>query len=825
MTLLRLITEQRLLMENKAQVDQMVNSFPFDVLHRYGVPEKDARSFFDSQYRTAKQQLKRKDRIIWYINYTRIILSTIFAVDEKGNLTEHAPKFLRRWVGKYQSHADSHVIAELRTFHRLIVKNRSPSEFIRAASNKMQEVIIAAEHFVAIAEQGATEIDNIDWAADTPWAILELQFKPIVKKWEANRRRIAKASDEDLAAERLIEFPDGYMWIKLDRAACSVEGNAMGHCGNIPRSDTNDRIISLRKYNPSKNEFTYAATFILEDDGYFGERKGANNNKPDPKYHPYIVEMLKLDFYKGFKKGRWGTSGDFQINDLRIELKEDLFNHRPDMFNFKQYVEIRSNGSLRKTVYEAGLEYLNLSDRNIVTKDEIGDMDISSSEYRALKIRCFQNVSNHPIYYNFADIKRHAYPTDKDLRDYLKDINKLEGLYTEEEIRAIMKDAYRKGYQTYAFVMKEIGAIYGWDSEEFIGQMKPKPFLTSTDFRKWAMKPEEAIEFLNDAVLQHYIDRGYGYMINHLDLLMERANGDKNNVHVKAWLEENSHEGEMRPCDWLALEGADSVQYKNSIKEAFDSLDEIKIEDKSYVRIQTLSLSDFSKYAFNEKAQYLIENIDDWGFDNYYDFASDNYLYSVGEDKHKDIMVWVIENNYSDEFKEEFTGSPKDENPRHLLEFLLSNSDLFKDAYNRAVNDGYTYGANSEARDAIYGALNEWKSKLYIYNHDYGGNKIFEPDIRIAFTENNKTTHNASLFADIEVIVSKEDMLTVFNSKFDNTDGTGISDIYDVLYDWANNIDSSSIYLPENNVSDDDVIKSVFDDEMFEVKSGYGYKS
>ncbi len=85
----------------------------------------------------------------------------------------------------------------------------------------------------------------------------------------------------------LIEFPDGFKWVALDKSYCKDEGEAGGHCGNIVGQEvTSHQLVSLRD---PKN--MVVATFVI-DKGSLGEAKGYGNKKLDPKYHMHVAQLL-----------------------------------------------------------------------------------------------------------------------------------------------------------------------------------------------------------------------------------------------------------------------------------------------------------------------------------------------------------------------------------------------------------------------------------------------------------------------------------------------------------------------------------------------------
>jgi len=115
----------------------------------------------------------------------------------------------------------------------------------------------------------------------------------------------------------VLSFSDGYKWVDLERGYCDIEGTAMGHCGNSGaiRGDT---ILSLRD---DKN--IPHLTFILNK-GMLEERKARNNSKPSPKYHNYIIELLKLSIIEGLGPGRYKPENDFKLSDLTQEQAKEV---------------------------------------------------------------------------------------------------------------------------------------------------------------------------------------------------------------------------------------------------------------------------------------------------------------------------------------------------------------------------------------------------------------------------------------------------------------------------------------------------------------------
>ena len=114
--------------------------------------------------------------------------------------------------------------------------------------------------------------------------------------------------------EVLIEFPNGWKWLNLNRGFCREEGNAGGHCGNIGGIERGETILSLR--DPENHVYL---TFTLSRYGKLKERKGVGNKKPDKSLHPYIVKLLLHPIVQGIETSEYIPEKDFNLADLSHE--------------------------------------------------------------------------------------------------------------------------------------------------------------------------------------------------------------------------------------------------------------------------------------------------------------------------------------------------------------------------------------------------------------------------------------------------------------------------------------------------------------------------
>lgn len=158
--------------------------------------------------------------------------------------------------------------------------------------------------------------------------------------------------------EKVILDLGKYKWVDLGRGGCRDEGEAMGHCGNVPSRKPGDTIYSLRQIKTQDGEEYHrpSLTFIAND-GILGEMKGRGNDKPSEKYHPHIVELLKSKYVTGLKGGGYMPENNFHPDDLTeeernsvIEVKGEDFFDMSGLANLrkimKEYHEGKANESM-----------------------------------------------------------------------------------------------------------------------------------------------------------------------------------------------------------------------------------------------------------------------------------------------------------------------------------------------------------------------------------------------------------------------------------------------------------------------------------------------
>ena len=237
----------------------------------------------NSHVKWAKSVLKRDDRISWYLRLLKAYM--VYQSTGKDNLTPLA--------------------------------GISADIFVKSLDfGDVQDMIV---HYFGY---NIPAIEQYRFARQ-PVMTVNADFQAEVDKWEKEQQENAPL-DLEPGDYELIEFPDGSAWIFADRAYCEREGKSGKHCGNVVgRQRPNQRILSYRV------DGRVLMTFILEEDGYLGEMKAKGNQKPAPKLHPYIVELLLDPIVEGIRGGGYLPENNFSIFDLNDQLYKKIQQERP----------------------------------------------------------------------------------------------------------------------------------------------------------------------------------------------------------------------------------------------------------------------------------------------------------------------------------------------------------------------------------------------------------------------------------------------------------------------------------------------------------------
>ena len=266
----------------------------------------------------ARRVLGREDRIVWYLRLVQSKLYSEFtnwgdlASSNEQNIAKSAEKKLDQIAKKMGIDRNS-------------------------LANFSENLEAYEQQFTHSLSMPIANIQRYVWDNQRPDQIIDA-FKQAEDDWREDQDRTVP---EDPDAEVVMDFGDGYAWYNLNKAYCSKEADAMGHCGNSPRSSSNDHIISLRRRQTISGEeiLTPVLTFILRNDGQLTEMKGRGNEKPAARYHKYIVPLLRSDVVEGITGGGYMPESNFSLNDLEDEVADELRDEKPGLAGPTYWIE------------------------------------------------------------------------------------------------------------------------------------------------------------------------------------------------------------------------------------------------------------------------------------------------------------------------------------------------------------------------------------------------------------------------------------------------------------------------------------------------------
>ena len=283
----------------------------------------------------ARKKLKKNDRIVWFL---RLLRYELYVEAFRGTplLVQSALNDFNRQAKTDYTVSDMMPIRQLKTNLEHFMSLNIPS---------IQNYVFDKEKPAAI----FNTLSNLEREAQS-----KMGDDTGAEEMFRQNRLIEKEKDDKV----IMRFPDGFAWVDLDTPADDAEGKAMGHCGNRASYRPDETILSLRKtVNYQGKQWWYpVCTFILDGDNLLGEMKGRNNDKPQDRYHPYIIALLKTKRIEGIKGGGHAPQNNFSLNDLTDEEREDLIEHNSN-FAGADYM-YRKEGMTNRVIklVERGLE-------------------------------------------------------------------------------------------------------------------------------------------------------------------------------------------------------------------------------------------------------------------------------------------------------------------------------------------------------------------------------------------------------------------------------------------------------------------------------------
>lgn len=375
------------------------------LLNEYGTEDAKKHHTDDikNEIKTAKTTLKRMDRIQWYLKMIRALTY--------------------RAMTRYTFFPD-----EVR--EHIIKRQQEESKKMNIVSGPIPNptrILSDLGHYLSMVQ--IPKIQNYQFT-NQPWPKIKQDFDEFEDEWRSRSRdNGVKIQDGD---KIILKFDGGKKaWWLLDRSYCRDEGDKMGHCGNTAAYKDGDNILSFRTATEDPEYWVPHMTFILNH-GVLGEMKGKANKKPESKYHPYIVALLKSDYVKEIRGGGYAPEQNFSLNDLPREVREELLAKKPDLGSLYDMFKMHGfNRTVEQMIYdkldENTMDAIESVDENVATLMQFDDLEQFMREIEHLH-------KDFEVFYNF--ITNH----DEDIsNDELIDIMDAKKIDPEIYIRMAQK--------------------------------------------------------------------------------------------------------------------------------------------------------------------------------------------------------------------------------------------------------------------------------------------------------------------------------------------------------------------------------------------------
>lgn len=309
-----------MLLENKAQYTAMIQ--PLITLEL--ITTRDAQELL----KFVRKNLKRNDRIVWWLKWYRILKLTDGIQQTQDNPENPALIKMQKMLDKATKMPGSTNPRDVRAFY----------------ANFGQDARTNLNHYISMMDQ-VPAMDNIVWDASLTPHLLMRELDKKESEWQQAAKQeidVDQYDDPNYAGrspwKKVIDYGE-QAWVLIDKDYCELEGDAMGHCGNQQGGrDRGGRILSFRTIINDTRQKPHL-TFIISADGKLGEMKGRANEKPAEKYHKVIVDLLLSDMVTGITGGGHDPSNNFSVNELSDEMQETLISKKPVFASMKYKVK------------------------------------------------------------------------------------------------------------------------------------------------------------------------------------------------------------------------------------------------------------------------------------------------------------------------------------------------------------------------------------------------------------------------------------------------------------------------------------------------------
>lgn len=189
------------------------------------------------------------------------------------------------------------------------------------------------------------------WITDPAVAFVNMaemswdEVEAMARDWHDSLAVGGEIEGLDDGSELIHKFADGYYWSLSKVQKCAKSAKSMGHCGTAAREGM--WLLHLRKNNKEAVTIDWHPT-----EKFSIQIKGKGNNKPHPKYFPYItwlirdwgnIEQLRTD--KGHR-----PETNFHLGDLDPDVAAEIYGAKPNIMNIHTMIEKTPNNHKSKLI-------------------------------------------------------------------------------------------------------------------------------------------------------------------------------------------------------------------------------------------------------------------------------------------------------------------------------------------------------------------------------------------------------------------------------------------------------------------------------------------
>lgn len=262
---------------------------------------------FEEEIDWSLTHLKKEDRIVWYLSIVQRYALLMF----RDKVCQRAEKLEKKFSQKLKKFGRKRIQEDFEDFNK--------EKWCHL--HDFQEV---TQNF---------EMKSFSFYLEEKQGVLSPKKSSLVLEEFSRLEKLA----HDQAGERFcsdgnpfIEFSDGWKWFEVNNGYSRQEALAMRHCGN-GLGQNGDFLYSLREplYFKKNKLWKPHLTFIVNR-GFIGESKGYANQKPNPKYHPYIERLLCDESILGIHGGGYLPKSNFNFFDLSNHSQENVLRKKPN---------------------------------------------------------------------------------------------------------------------------------------------------------------------------------------------------------------------------------------------------------------------------------------------------------------------------------------------------------------------------------------------------------------------------------------------------------------------------------------------------------------